>query len=156
MTGVRKSTIKLPGVSPAVSQLVTHYFLIFAAAFGTQMLATLTNGIHISSLVAVLTSAAAAGLIAVLHVILGLIPNQNTGSGKVNAFGIALKVQTALFQLVTSAVAMFLTVLGAELVGGAAHLTSLPDTTAVILAAIMAAVAAVVQWVVGLVPAPKV
>ncbi len=152
-----RATVKLPGISPAISQLLTHYFLIFLAAFGTQMLATLTvGGLHISSLLAVLTSAAAAGLIAVIHVVLGLIPTQATGPGNLNAFGVSLKVQTVAFQLITSAVAMFLTVLGAELVGGATHLTSLPDVTAVILAAIMAAVAAVVQYFVGLVPAPKV
>jgi hypothetical protein len=151
-----RTTIKLPGVSPAISQLITHYGLIFLLAFGTQMVASLTGGIHISSLFAVLTSAASAGLIAVIHVVLGLIPTQATGPGNLNAFGVSLKVKSMAFQLVSSAIAVFLTVLGAELVEGATHITSLPDVTAVLLAAIMAAVSAVVQYVVGLVPAPKV
>jgi len=150
-----KATLRMPGVSPVVSDVVTHFVAVFLLAFGTQMVTAATGKISISSLLAILISAAAAGVVAVAHIILGLIPTPAVGDGRSNAFGVPLKVKSAVYQIVTSVVVMFVSLFGAELIAGATHITSLPTATAVIVAAIMAAVAGVVQYVVKLVPAPS-
>lgn len=145
----------LAGLSSATGQLILHYLAVFAFAFGTQLVAG-TQGAHISSLVALLISAGAAGLVAVAHIALGLVPIPPAQAGLApNALGISLKIKTQLYQFATSVVVMFFSILGASLISGAAHLTSFPDAIAVLLAAIAAAVAGVAQYVVGLIPAPK-
>lgn len=149
-------TIKLPGTSTAAGKVIAHFLAVFAVAFGTQLVAGTTGTVHVSSLVALLTSAAAAGLVAVAHVVLGLIPTPPTGQGLTsNAVGISLKIKTQGYQFLTSVIVMFLSILGAQLVSGAAHITSLPDVIAVVLAAIAAGATGVIQYLVGLVPAPK-
>lgn len=154
-----KYTIKLPGTSAAAGQVIAHFFAVFLLAFGTQLVAGTTGTVHVSSLLALLISAAAAGLVAVAHVVLGLIPvtpSDGTliGGKSYNQLGISLKIKTKWYQFWTSVVVMFLSILGASLVGGAAGITSMPDVIAVVLAAISAAVVGVVQLVIGLVPAP--
>lgn len=140
-------TLKLPA-----SQVVIHFLGVFGVAFGTQLIAGTTGATHYSSLMALLISAAAAGIVSVAHVALGLLPAPVEG---LTALGVSLKVKNKAYQFVTSVLVMFLSILGASLVGGAAHVTSLPGTVAVIMSAIAAAVAGVAQFVVGLIPAPK-
>lgn len=148
--------VKLPGVSSAVSQVLVHFSAVFLIAFGTQLVAGTTGALHISSLLALLTSAAAAGVIAVAHVVLGLVPLPPTGDTlEPNAVGISLKVKTKGYQFLTSVLVMFISILGASLIGGAAHVTSLPSVIAVVLAAIAAGAAGVAQFLVGLIPAPQ-
>lgn len=153
---MKRFQLKLPGVSPAVNQVIVHYSMVFLLAFGTQLVAGTTGKVHVSSLLALLTSAGAAGLAAVVHVVLGLIPTPPTTQGLVpNAVGISLKVKTEAYQFITSVVVMFLSIFGAQLVSGVVGITSLPDVIAVVLAAIAAAVTGIVQYFVSLVPAPK-
>lgn len=149
-------TFRIPGVSSAVSQVLVHFASVFAVAFGTQLLAGLTGTVSVSTVLALLTASAAAGVIAVAHFALGLIPlPANRLGDSLNAMGISLKVKTAGYQFATSVVVMFVSILGAQLVGGAAGIESLPDVVAVVLSAIAAAVAGVAQALVGLIPAPK-
>lgn len=154
--------LKIPKLSPAVNQIVVHMLTVFLVAFGTQLVAGATGAVSISSVLALLTSAAAAGGVAVLHLVIGLVPTASTVSGNVStkatiAYTVTLtQVKSAGYQLFLSVVVTFVTILGSQLAGGAVHATSLPSVIAVVLAAISAAVAAVVQFLVGLVPAPVV
>jgi hypothetical protein len=155
-----KTTLRIPGFSPAASQVIAHYLAIFLLAFGAQLVAGATHVVSIPALIALLTSAAAAGVTAVAHVMLGLIPVPQPLPAPVvgtpyNVLGITLKVNTAGYQFLVSVLVTFLSIFGAQLVGGAAGITSLPSVVALILAAITAAVAGIVQFVVGLIPAPK-
>jgi hypothetical protein len=150
--------LKLPGVSATESDVILHYVGVFVFAFGTQALTGVTKVHSESEVLALLTSAGAAGVAAVVHVLLGLIPNHASVKGVGMPFspvGISLKVKSSVNQILTSAVVVFISILGAELVGGAVHVTSLPAALAVAIAAIAAAVTAVAQYVIGLVPAPK-
>lgn len=152
--------VKIPGLSTAAGQVIAHFLAVFLLAFGTQLVAGTTGTVHISSLLALLTSAAAAGIIAVAHVVLGLVPSPAAAERRAwqptrfTAVGVSLKVRTDGYQFLTSVVVMFVSILGAQLASGALHITSLPDVVAVVLAAIAAAVTGVVQFVIGLVPAP--
>jgi hypothetical protein len=159
-----RTTLKLPGLSQAVSQVIGHFLAVFLLAFGTQLVAGATHAVSLPTLLALLTAAAAAGLVAVAHVVLGLIPDphlvagvhlKDGRSGRYTSLGVSLKIETAGYQFVTSVLITFFGILGASLVGGAAGITSLPSAVAVVLAAIAAAVAGVVQFVIGLIPAPK-
>lgn len=156
-----KQTIKLPGLSQPVSDVIAHFAAVFLLAFGTQVIAGATTAVNISSLFALLTSAAAAGLVSVAHVVEGLIPVPANvvavqGSFKrYTALGISLKAKTRVNQVVISALSTFLVILGSQLVGGAAGIQSLPDVTAVILSAIAAAVTGLVTYLLGLIPAPS-
>lgn len=145
---MRLVALKLPS-----TQVLVHFVAVFLLAFGTQLVAGVSGAVSVSSLEAVLISAAAAGVTAVFHVIVGLVPTPVVAN--MSALGVSLKVKSALYQVVVSVAATFLSIFGAELVGGASHLTSLPGVIALVLAAIAAAVAGVVTFLIGLVPAPK-
>lgn len=143
-----RKTFKLPKISPAVSSVLVHYLAIFAVAFGSYLATNAVGKTSISALVAVIGAAATAGLVAVGHVILGLVPTDAR-------YGITPKVKTAGYQILTSVAIMFVGTLGAQLATGAVHASTFPDLVAVISAALAAGVFAVVQYLVGLVPAPK-
>jgi hypothetical protein len=147
-------TLKLPGVPPQVSSVLVHFALVFSGAFSTQLLAGLAGSIKVSTLLALLTSASVAGVVAVVHVALGLIPQADQDSN-VNSYGVSLVIRSRAYQFLTSIAVIFLSTLGAQLISGATHITSLPDVTAVILAAIAAGSIAVVQLVIGLIPSPR-
>jgi hypothetical protein len=144
-------------LTSARKQLLVHLIAVFLAAFGTQIVgaATVTNE---STLVSLLVSAGAAGVAAVAHVLLGLIPTTSvvlsTGE-RTSALGIPSSVKTAGYQIVVSMVVVFLSIFGASLLTGVAGATSLPGIQSAVIAAISAAVAAVVQATVGLIPTPK-
>jgi hypothetical protein len=153
-------TVKIPGLNAAASAVLVHFISVFAVAFLTQVVAGWTGTLNVPTLLSLVTSAAAAGVIAVIHVIIGLIPTapvspNSTKPALTSPVGIPIKVQSAVYQLLTSAAVVFFSMLGAELVGGATHITSLPDAVALLIAAISAAVTAAVQYFVSLVPAPK-
>jgi len=144
--------LKLSTKSAAV-QLVVHVIVTFLAAFGTALVAGATNIVSMPTLLALLYSAGAAGLVAVLHYVLGLIP----AAPKIGKIGLNRQLSVPpvvthdLGKLAVSIVATFVTILGGGLVAGATHVTSLPDVVAVVTAAISAAIAGVVQLVTGLI-----
>jgi hypothetical protein len=145
---MRLVALRLPS-----TQVIVHYLAVFLAAFGTTMVSSTTGAFNVSSLEALLISASAAGVVAVAHIVLGLVPT--TSSTGLNALGVSLKVKTAAYQVLVSVLATFLSIFGAALVAGATHLTSLPGVIDLVLAAISAGVAGVVTYVTGLIPAPK-
>lgn len=140
-------TLKLPA-----SQVVIHFLAVFALAFGTQLGVGAVGSLHVSSLLTLLISAAAAGIVSVAHVALGFVPTPVEG---LSALGVSLKVRTRGYQFLTTLAVMFISILGSQLVGGAAGIESLPDAVAVLSSAIAAAVAGVASVLVGLIPAPK-
>lgn len=146
-------TLKLPGLSPAVNQVILHFAAVFLFGFLSQLGAGVTGTVNVPTLLALLTSAAAAGVAAVIHVVLGLIPASDQSG--LNTLGISLKVKSTGYQTLVSVVVMFLSILGASLVAGATHIGSLPDAVAVVSAGIGAGVTGVVQFLIGLVPTPK-
>jgi len=158
------AALKLPRFSPAAMQFLAHVLIVFAIAFGGQLTAGATHAVSMPTLLALLTSAAAAGLTAVVHFLLGLVPTGvqppvAQGNGMYAAVGalstVSLKVKTRAYQILVSVLATFLSLFGAALVAGAVHVTSLPGTIDAVTAAISAAVVGVVQFAVGLIPAPK-
>lgn len=139
--------LKLPA-----SQVVLHFLGVFGVAFGTQLIAGAAHYTNDSSLLALIISAAAAGIVSVAHVALGFVPTPVEG---LTLLGVSLKVRTASYQFLTSLAVMFVSILGTQLVAGAAGIGSLPDAVAVLSSAIAAAVAGVASALVGLIPAPK-
>jgi hypothetical protein len=158
------ASLRVPKFGPATKTMLLHVAIVFAAAFGGQLVAGATNVVSIPTLFALLYSAAAAGLIAIAHYVLGLIPTppapgrQNAdGSWSISGGGSAVPslIEKRLYQFLVSVVVTFLSIFGAALVAGTVHVTSLPSGIDAIVAAISAAVAGVVQVLAGLIPAPK-
>lgn len=156
------ATLKLPRFSPAAVQFFAHVAIVFLVAFGGQMIPSLTGTISMPALLAVLTSAAAAGLTAVVHYLLGLVPSGSVpavdnGDGSFTAVaglsGVPLAVRNRLYQVLISIVVTFLSIFGSGLVAGGLHVTSFPGIVDAITAAIAAGVAGVIQFAVGLIPA---
>ncbi|MCU1493389.1 MAG: hypothetical protein JWO62_1153 [Acidimicrobiaceae bacterium] len=150
-------TLKIPGLSTAMNTVVLHVLIVFGTAFGAQLVAGAAHVVSISTLLALITAAAAAGLTAIVHFGLGLIPAPVATPVKgvsLGVAGVSLKVQTRLYQFLVSVAVTFFSILGATLVSGAVHVTSLPSIVDLVTAAIAAAVAGIVQFVVGLIPAP--
>jgi hypothetical protein len=135
--------------------MLTHALVIFLATFGTVLVTSLTGAISMSALEATLISAAAAGVTAVAHYLLGLIPSPPVAGAGITANLVSLKVTADLTQVLVSLLVTFLTVFGAQLVAGATHVTSLPTVKDLLIAAITAAVAAAVQYFAKLIPTPK-
>lgn len=150
---LQMKTFQLPRLSKSQSDFVLHVLSVFVAAFGTALVGGATHVTNWSTAVSVIFAAAAAGVAAVGHVIANLVPTPPTPVIAA-AIGISVKVKTRFYQAVQSVVILFLSIFGAALVSGAAHIGSLPDLKALLGAAIAAAVAGVVQYVIGLVPAP--
>jgi hypothetical protein len=149
-----RTTLKWPGISPAVSQLLTHVTVVFLTAFGGQLVAGATGAItSMPTLLALLTAAAAAGVTAVAHYALGLIP---TPTPAVTAAVVPLKIPKAVQQVIWSTVIVFLTAFGAQLVAGASKVVSIPTLVALVAAGCAAAVTAAVQALLKLVPVPVV
>lgn len=148
-------TLKLPGLSPAVSQFLTHVAVTFIVAFGGQLAANATGATSTSTLLEVLYSAAAAGGIAVLHYIAGIIPTPPaTSASGVAGVLVSLKLTTPLGQLLFSGVSVFLVTFGGQLAAGAAGAGSLPAVAAVVVSAASAGALAFLQWALKLVPVP--
>jgi hypothetical protein len=167
---VKRLTITIPGVNPKVSQIIVHYVGIFMAVFIPQLVAGVTTSYTIPTLLAVIRSAAAAGLIAVVQIACGQIPTagayatQHRGVADGNAtiiwttysaVGIPLVVKKGGYQILLGMATTFVMIFGAELATGKIPGQSFPGLLAFVLAAISAAVAGVVQYVTGLIPTPK-
>lgn len=147
-----RAALKLPGVSPAVSQLVTHVLIVFVVAFGAQVSAADEGAIHDwPTLLALITAAAAAGATAVIHYIMGLVPAPAAG---VRGALIPAKVTNPFVQVAWSAVVVFLTSFGSQLAVGASGVVSAPTLEVLVVSAVSAAVTALLQWVLHLVPVP--
>jgi|SRR5579875_1083156 len=140
----------------AFEQMLLHVLLVFVVAFGGQMTTSVTGAIHISAVFAVLTSSAAAGAVAVVHYLLGLIPHAQLPPKTSMLYMITVPpaITSRFYQLGISFIVTFLSMFGSVLVAGAVHVTSLPALGDLIYSAISAAVAAVVQYGVGLIPKP--
>jgi len=135
-------------VSPGTSAFILHLLSVFGAAFATQMVASGVAGVHTwPALLALVCAAAAAGLVATIHLVLGLIPNLNVTLTKFLGSSDAA-------QVVTSVLAVFLTTFGAQLAIGASQVASVGTLFALIVAGITASGTAVVHYVIGLVPVP--
>lgn len=145
-------TLPIPWISAGAKQMLTHFVAVFLLAFGTSLVAGATNVIDVNTAWSAIVAAAAAGAVAIAHYVMGLIPQPVEQSNKV---GLVLVSKSSLYQVLVSVISTFLVILGAQLVGGAANVQSLPDAKAVILSAIAAAVTGVVTYVFGLIPAPK-
>ena len=138
-----RTALKLPGLSPAVSQIVTHVLSVFTVAFLAQVGAAANGNIRDwPTLLALVLAAGVAGVVAVIHFLVGLIPTP------------ASLVKNPLAQVVWSAVTVFATTLGAQLAVGASRVVSVPTFVAVSTAAITAAAAAVLHYGFKLIPTP--
>lgn len=135
--------LKLPS-----TQVLVHILAVFLLAFGGQLAAAGTT--NESNWLALLTSGFAAGLVAVAHILGSIFPLPD-GS----AVGVSFAVKSNLYNFVMVAVMTFVSIFGTALVTGATKLTSFPSVVALLIAAISAAVAGVVQLVLNLIPAPK-
>lgn len=145
-------TLTLPRLSPAVSQFLVHVLVVFLIAFGGQLAAAATGAIHnLPTLLAVVTSAAAAGVTAVVHYLLGLIPTPNPNAATI---AVTLKAASALSQVSWSIAVVFLSIFGAQLAVGASHVTSVRTLTALLVAAGSTAVITAVQHGLHLIPVP--
>lgn len=141
-------SLRLPGVSAGTSAFILHLLSVFAAAFVTQMVASGVGGVHTwPALLALVCAGAAAGIVAAIHLVLGLIPNLNVELAKFLG-------SSRVAQVVTSALAVFLTTFGAQVAVGASHVASIGTLFALIVAAVTAAAAAVAHYAIGLVPVP--
>lgn len=139
---------KLPRLSPAVSQVLTHVIVVFALAFGGQIAAAYTGAIpDMPTLLALVSSAAVAGLTAVIHYVAGIVPSPNP------AVAATLATRSQVAQWAATYLAVFLAAFGAQLALGASHVVSIGTIPAVIVAACVAAVAAVAHRLAGLIPA---
>lgn len=145
-------TLPIPWISAGAKQMLTHFLAVFLLAFGTSLVAGATNVLSINTAWSAIVAAAAAGSVAVAHYVMGLIP---TPVDTANRVGLVLVSKSSLYQVLVSVISTFLVILGAQLVGGAANVESLPDVKAVVLSAIAAAVTGAVTYVFGLIPAPK-
>lgn len=61
-------------LTPARKQMAVHVVIVFAVAFGGQVVDGLTKRGSVPTLTALLVAAASAGLIAAAHYVVGLIP----------------------------------------------------------------------------------
>jgi hypothetical protein len=61
-------------LSPKLRAVVAHVVITFAVAFVGQVGAGLSGAVHMPTLVALVTSAVAAGASAVVHHLVGLVP----------------------------------------------------------------------------------
>jgi uncharacterized membrane protein len=112
-----------------------------------MVLAGVANAHSWPALLALVCSAAAAGLVAAVHVLLGLIPNLNVDLAKwLGSSNVA--------QIVTSALAVFATTFASQLALGASNVASVGTLYALLVAAVTAAGASVLHYAIGIVPVP--
>lgn len=143
-----RTTLRLPGVSPGTSAFVLHLLSVFASAFAVQMVVAGVANVHDwPALLALVCSGAAAGLVAAVNLVLGLIPNLNVTLAKFLG-------SSATAQVITASLAVFLTTFGSQLAVGAAHAESIGTLYALVVAAITAGGSAVIHYTIGLVPVP--
>lgn len=142
-----KAAVASMKLSPAQRAVVIRYLQVFGFAFAAQLIAGKTGYASIPTLWAGITSAFAAGIVAVLKS-LGQI-------NQLEKVGFTLKEKTAVYQFLTGFAVMFIGALGANLATGAAHATTFPDLVAVVVAAISGAIFAATQWIISLIPPPK-
>lgn len=147
-------TFTLPKLTPTQSKIVLKLVTVFVVTFGGQLTANATHAVTISTLFAAITSAAAAGLLAMVKAI-STVGQLEAALANVGRAGVSLNVKTAAYQLGTGFLIMFVGSLGANLATGAAHATSFPDLAAVVVAAISGAVFAAIEWLIEKLPAPK-
>lgn len=142
-----RRALVLPPLSPATTQMLIHCVIVFLAAFGAQMVASTTGDIGSwPAILAVLTSAAAAGVTALVHFLLGLVPTPPTDTS------VSLKLPEPISQLLTHLVVVFLTVAGAQFALGAANVLNIHTLTAWVIAACAAGVSAIAHILFGLLP----
>ena len=150
-----RTALQIPGLSASASEIVAHVLIVFFTAFGGVMVSSLTGTISMPAIEAALIAAAAAGVTAVVHFLLGLVPTPVVTAVGITSNAVSLKVTSSLYQVIVSLLVTFVTVFGAQLAAGAVGVASLPGLKALIISAITAAVAAAVQYLVKLVPTPK-
>lgn len=139
-------------MTPAFQQMAAHVLIVFTVAFVGQLSVGLTGDASVPTLLALLVASGAAGLTAVVHYLLGLIP-QPIRTGSFGAFYHVPKiVEKKLAQVAVSVVATFLVIAGTSALAGAVSVGSLPGAADVIVAALSAGVAGLVQYLTGLLP----
>lgn len=138
--------------TPSFRQMLGHVLVVFGVAFFGQLGAGITGVASIPTLRALLVASGAAGLTAVAHYLLGLIPSPiRTGSfGAV--YGVSPVVQRRLVQVAVSVVTTFAVIAGTSALAGATSVGSMPGGADLIVAAIAAGVTGVVQYITGLLP----
>lgn len=127
-----------------------HLLAVFVGAFASQVAIAANTSFNIATWKAALMAAFFSGIVAVAHVVIGMIPLPAT-----TMVGISLTIKTVGYQFYISVISTFLVIFGGNLATGALHITSFPSAVAAVAAAISAAVAGVVQILTSLVPAPK-
>lgn len=133
---------RLPGLTAAASQLVAHVAVVFAAAFGAQLVAAANGNVHRwPALLAVVVAAACAGVSAVVHYLLGLIPAGTP------------KLASQVAQSLASVVTVFLTVFGGQLAIGGSKVTTVASLVALVVAASTAGASTAFHLLIGLLPA---
>jgi hypothetical protein len=143
-----RTTLRIPGVSAGASAFTLHLLSVFASAFVFQMvLAGVANAHSWPALLALICSAAATGLAAAIHVVLGLIPDLNLDLAKWLG-------SSSIAQIVTSALTVFGTTFATQIALGASNAASIGTLYALLVAAVTSAGAAVFHYGLGIVPVP--
>lgn len=155
MRSVRLNLHSFLGLSTSYArQVALHFLVVFLVAFGTTLSLGAAHVISANTAWQAVVAAAAAGVVAVVHAIEGLIPAP-LPVANLTRVGVALVSKSTIYTVAVSVASTFLVIFGAQLAAGAAGIDSLPDVKAVLIAAISAAVSGVVTYVTGLIPTPK-
>lgn len=141
-----RATLKIPGVSSAVSAYIVHALTVFGVAFLGQVISLHAQGKSVSTWAALLASGAAAGIVALVNYALGLVPAFNTF--------VKQKLNSALGQIIVTSFGTFISVFAAQLVVGASHVVDLGTLGAFLSSAAVAAGVAVLHYLEGLIPVP--
>lgn len=151
--------LPIPYLTPEKRQVVTLGISVFVVAFVSSIIANQTSLLHLNTALSALGAAAAAGVVALAHYIFDIVPTpaqvKDGVQSKAGKVGLVLASKSQFYTVAVSAGITFATILGSQLVAGAAHAESLPDLKAVFLSAIAAAVTGVFTYAFGLIPAPK-
>lgn len=132
-----------------------HVALVFLVAFAGTVTAGLTGKVDMPTLLALLIAGSSAGLTAVVHYLLGLIPTTPTQLAPRETglrFTVPAAVETKLLQTLVSVLATFLVILGTSALAAASSVGSVPGVADVIVAALAAGMTGAVQYATGLLP----
>ena len=143
-----RTSPRIPGLTAGASAFTLHLLSVFASAFIFQMvLAGVANAHSWPALLALICSAAATGLAAAVHVVLGLIPDLNVDLAKWLG-------SSSVAQIVTSALTVFGTTFASQLALGASNAASVGTLYALAVAAVTSAGASALHYGLSIVPVP--
>ena len=139
-------------MTTAFRQMAGHVLIVFLVAFVGVVSAGLTGSISAPTLLALLIAGGSAGLTAVVHYLLGLVPAPIRTQSFGAFYHVPPVVEQRLLQVLVSMVATFLVIAGTAALAGTTSVGSIPTAADLIVAAISAGLTGVVQYVTGLLP----